>query len=81
MRFTLKMKNGAKVDVTRNYYKKFKEFDIACKPGNMEYTFTYDQNIDPENGTKLKFEIFATRKTEKGAEQKSATSAQTIILK
>jgi len=26
MRFTLKMKNGAKVDVTRNYYKKFKEF-------------------------------------------------------
>jgi len=62
-------------------YKKFKEFDIACKPGNMEYTFTYDQNIDPENGTKLKFEIFATRKTEKGAEQKSATSAQTIILK
>lgn len=26
MRFTLKMKNAEKVDVTRNYYKKFKEF-------------------------------------------------------
>ncbi len=26
MRFTLKMKNGDRVDVTRNYYKKFKDF-------------------------------------------------------
>ena len=26
MKFTLKMKNGAKVDVTRSYYGKFKEF-------------------------------------------------------
>ena len=47
----------------------------------MEYTFTYDENIDSKDGVKLKFEIYATRKTEKGAEQKSATSKQTITVK
>ena len=39
-------------------FKKFKEFDIPAKSGKMEYTFNYDQNTDPENGTKLKFEIY-----------------------
>ena len=62
-------------------YKKYKEFDVACKPGKMEYTFTYDENIDSKDGVKLKFEIYATRKTEKGAEQKSTTSKQTITVK
>ncbi len=62
-------------------FKKYKEFDVPAKAGKMEYTFTYDQNIESEEGVKLKFEIYATRKTEKGEDQKSATSNQTIIVK
>lgn len=62
-------------------YKKYKEFDVPAKQGKMEYTFTYDQNVESEDGVKLKFEIYGTRKTEKGEEQKSATSKQTITLK
>ena len=63
------------------FYKKYKEFDVKANPGKMEYTFTYDQSIESENGAKLKFEIYATRKTEKGEDQKSATSSQTIVVK
>lgn len=62
-------------------FKKYKEFDVPAKAGKMEYTFTYDQNIESEEGVKLKLEIYATRKTEKGEDQKSATSNQTIIVK
>ena len=62
-------------------YKKYKEFDVKANPGKMEYTFTYDQSIESEDGAKLKFEIYATRKTEKGEDQKSATSSQTIVVK
>ena len=62
-------------------FKKYKEFDIPAKQGKMEYEFTYDQSIDAENGTKLKFEIYGSRETDKGEIQKSATSSQTIVLK
>lgn len=62
-------------------YKPYKEFDVDAKPGVMEYTFQYDQKIDPENGTKLKIEIYGLRHATSGAEQKSSASAQTILLK
>lgn len=62
-------------------FKKYKEFDVPAKPGKMEYTFTYDQAIDPIDGVKLMFEIYASRKTAKGAEQKSATSKQVVLVK
>ena len=62
-------------------YKKYSEFDVQAKPGDMEYTFTYQDSIDPENGVRLKFEIYGVRYTAKGEEQKSATSTQTIVLK
>ncbi len=47
----------------------------------MLYTYTYDQPIDPENGTNLKFEIYGIRHAADGTEQRSAASAQTIVLK
>lgn len=62
-------------------YKKYTEFDVQAQPGSMEYVFSYDEIINPENGTKLKFEIYAVRHTADGAEQKSAASSQTIIMK
>lgn len=62
-------------------FKKYKEFDVPAKAGKMEYSFTYDKDIDPENGTRLKFEMYGTRETEKDETQKSATSSQTITLK
>ena len=62
-------------------YKKYAEFDVQAKPGNMEYTFTYKDSVDPETGVKLKFEIYGIRHAANGKEQKSATSTQTIVLK
>ena len=62
-------------------YKKYSEFDVQAKPGAMEYMFTYKDNIDPETGVKLKFEIYGIRHTATGSEQKSATTTQTIIVK
>ncbi len=62
-------------------YKKYSEFDVQAKPGDMEYTFTYNGSIDPENGVKLKFEIYGVRHATNGKEQKSATTTQTIVLK
>ena len=62
-------------------YKKYDEFDIKAEPGDMEYTFTYDQSINSENGLKLKFEIYGIRNTANGEEQKSATTTQTIEIK
>ena len=47
----------------------------------MLYTYTYDQPVDPENGTNLKFEIYGIRHAADGTEQRSAASAQTIVLK
>ena len=61
-------------------YKKYSEFDVKAKPGNMEYTFTYKDAIDPETGVKLKFEIYGIRHAANGAEQKSATTTETIVL-
>lgn len=62
-------------------YKKYTEFDVQAKPGDMEYVFTYQDSIDPENGVRLKFEIYGIRHAADGKEQKSATSTQTIVLK
>jgi len=73
--------SGSLLKIVNLDFKKYKEFDVPAKPGKMEYTFTYDQDIDPDDGVKLMFEIYASRKTEKGAEQKSATSKQMVLLK
>ena len=62
-------------------YSKYTELDLDATEGVMEYTFNYDEPIDPENGVKLKFEIYGIRKTESGKEQNSATSSKAIVLK
>ena len=62
-------------------YSKYTEFDLDTAEGDMEYIFTYDRDIDPENGLKMKFEVCGLRHTASGEEQKSATSVKTIVLK
>lgn len=61
-------------------YKLCDEFDVEAISGDMEYTFTYDEPIDPETGVKLKFEIYGLRHTAAGEEQRSATTSQTIEI-
>lgn len=61
-------------------YKKYTEFDIPAKKGDMEYSFIYKDDIDPNTGIKLKFEIYGVRHAADGSEQKSATTKQTIIV-
>lgn len=78
---TVSVGSGSLLRFVNLDFKKYKEFDVPAKAGKMEYTFTYDQNIDSPEGVKLMFEIYATRKTAKGAEQKSATSKQMVLLK
>lgn len=62
-------------------YSKYSEFDIDAVEGEMEYIFGYDKDIDPENGVKLRFEVYGSRHTASGVEQKTATSSKTIIMK
>ena len=62
-------------------YSKYAEFDVDAVEGNMEYIYTYDKDIDPVNGIKMKYEIYGIRHTGSGAEQKSAVSASTIVVK
>ena len=62
-------------------YKKLTEFDVPAEPGVMEYTYTYPNEIDPENGVKLKFEIYGVHHVPGKADQQSSTSNQSITLK
>ena len=62
-------------------YKVYEEFIVDVEPGDMDYTYTYDQQVDPENGTNLKFEIYGIRYAADGSEQRSASTTQTITLK
>ena len=62
-------------------YSKYTEVDIEAVEGEMEYIYTYDKDIDPENGLKMKFEIYGLRHTASGGEQKSAISSKVIVLK
>lgn len=60
---------------------KYAEFDVEAAEGDMEYIYTYDEPTDPENGIRLKFEIYGARSTTSGGEQHSAVSGKTIIIK
>ena len=60
---------------------KYAEFDVEAAEGDMEYIYTYDEPTDPENGIRLKFEIYGARRTTSGGEQHSAVSGKTIIIK
>jgi hypothetical protein len=54
---------------------------VEAAEGDMEYIYTYDEPTDPENGIRLKFEIYGARSTTSGGEQHSAVSGKTIIIK
>lgn len=62
-------------------YSKYTEIDVAAAEGEMEYIYTYDKEIDDENGLRMKFEICGIRHTAQGSEQKSAVSSKTMVLK
>ena len=46
----------------------------------MEHIFAYEDEINPETGKKLKFEIYGTHLTGDGKEQKTAVSKQNITI-
>ena len=62
-------------------YSRYTEFDVPAVPGDMEYMFTCDKEIDPESGLKIKFEIFGIRHAANGSEQKSAVSSKALVIK
>ena len=62
-------------------FNKYTEFDVPAKTGDIEYIFTYNDPIDPDNGVKLKFEIYGVRHAANGTEQKSATTKQVVIVR
>ena len=61
-------------------YSEYDAFDLPVTGNEMEYTFIYEDSIDPEIGMKLKFEIFGIRHTENGEEQKTASTAKSITI-
>lgn len=61
-------------------YSKYAEYDIPATSGEMEYTFVYEQEIDPSTGEKFKFEIFGIRHSQNGEEQKTASSSKTLTI-
>ena len=62
-------------------FKEYTEFDVQAKAGNMEYIFTYGEDIVSDNGVKLKFEIYGIRHAANGTEQQSSSSKQIIAVK
>lgn len=62
-------------------YSKYAEYDLDATEGDMEFVYEYDKDIDPENGIKMKFEIYALRYAGNGSEQRSAVSSQSLVLK
>lgn len=72
--------NGSLLKYINLDFSKYQEFDVTAVPGNMQYTYTYGESIDPETGVRLKFEIYGVRHTASGAEQKSATTSQIVSV-
>ena len=62
-------------------FKKYKEFDVTSKPGQMEYTFTCGNDILSPDGVKLRFEIYGIRHAANGTEQRSSVTRETIVIK
>lgn len=75
---TVSKSDGSLLKYVNMDYKKIEEIDVPAELGMMEYTYTYDEDTESDGGVKLKFEIYATRKTEKGDDQKSAVSKQIV---
>ena len=69
------------LQVLKRDYKMLTDFDVPVAEGEMEYYYQYDGTEDSENGVKLKFEIYGVSVASDGAQKRSATSSQTIVLR
>ena len=61
-------------------YREYAKYDVPVESTDMVFTFTYTENVDPENGEKVKFEIYGIRHTEDGKEQKTSTTKKATKL-
>lgn len=62
-------------------FKKLTEFDVSAATGQMEYKYTYGNDILTVDGVKLRFDIYAVRHDANGTAQQSTSSRQTITIK
>ena len=61
-------------------YSEYASYDIPVESTDMVFTFTYNEEVDPENGEKVKFEIYGIRHAENGEEQKTSTTKKATKL-
>lgn len=61
-------------------FSKFSEHDLPATSGEMEFVFSYPNEIDPENGQKVKFEVYGIRYAANGDEQTTATTKQVFTI-
>lgn len=61
-------------------FTQYAQDEVTASVGPMEYLFSYADNVNPETGVKLKFEICGVRHAQSGEEQTSAASSQTITI-
>lgn len=61
-------------------FSKYSEFDLQAATGTMEYVYSYDKEINPETGEKIKFEIYGIRHALDGSEQKTAISSKILTI-
>lgn len=78
---TVSVASGSLLRFVNLDYKKFEEFDVEADPGEMSYTYQYNQNGGSDSSTDLKFEIYGIRHTADGAEQKSASTEKMISIR
>ncbi len=77
---TVSVGSGSLLRFVKLDYRKYEEFDIPAVPGDMEYTYEIDRSAGTESGISLKFEIFGTRHTADGSEQKSAATTTAFSM-
>ena len=61
-------------------FSQYTEEILPAVTGEMEYRFTFDGDINPDLGERLKFEVYGLRHAANGDEQKSSASTQIIII-
>lgn len=62
-------------------FTQYAEYDVQVTGSEVQFVFTYDEEIDPELGEKVKFAVYGIRRTAGGAEQKTATTTQIMIIR
>ena len=62
-------------------FKKYGEYDVGVSGNKVTYTFTYREDAVSESGARFRFEIYGLRHDAGGAEQRSTSSKQTVVVK